>query len=117
MKTIDYSKEYYYDIILQDILVASPQQTVYKHIVIVKLLYVCMESYNKAGRWSFQISCSKSLKLLYVLLAMDFITTNELKSIISKIKGPHKESMQRYLYDKFNIEHNYAPNLWIRDHR
>ena len=117
MNTINYFIEEVYDIISKEIVLVTPKNRVYKHIAVVKLLNVCIESYDKRGQWSYQIATSKSLKLLYALIAIDMISITEIKIIISKIKGEHSESMQRYLYDRFNIEHNYASNLWVRDHR
>lgn len=117
MNTTNYFTEEVYDIISKEILLSTPKHRSYKHIAIVRLLNVCIESYDKRGQWSYQISTAKSIKLLYALIAIDMISNAEIKNIVSKIRGEHSESMQRCLYDRFNIKHNYESNLWIRDHK
>lgn len=92
-----------YDIIKKSYYYVSPINTIYKHISVLRLLYVCIEQYDKSGKWCYMKAGAKSLKLLYSLIAIDMISRAEAKIIINKLRGPYKDNMKRYLYKMMNF--------------
>lgn len=92
-----------YDIIKKSYYCVNPSNRIYKHISVLKLLYVCIEQYDNNGKWCFMKAGTKSLKLLYSLIAIDMISRAEANIIINKLRGPHKDIIKRYLYKMMNF--------------